>query len=83
MFENYSPHMLRAAIEIELQTNKDAKTAATIALKRLESDPEYYVKNFGVVEMEKARGPVKYIKRIPKPSGKGYIYFYTKQQVKL
>lgn len=82
MFENYSPHMLRAAIEIELQTNKDAKTAATIALKRLESDPEYYIKNFGVVEMEKARGPVKYIKRIPKPSGKGYIYFYTQQQVK-
>jgi uncharacterized protein (DUF2249 family) len=31
--------------------------------------------------MEKAR-PTKYIKRVPKPSGKGYYYFYTKQQLK-
>ena len=29
--------------------------------------------------MEKAR-PTKYIKRVPKPSGKGYYYFYTKAQ---
>jgi len=31
--------------------------------------------------MEKAR-PTKYIKRVPKPSGKGYYYFYTREQVK-
>ena len=32
-------------------------------------------------DMEKAR-TTKYIKRIPKPTGKGYIYFYNKQQIK-
>jgi hypothetical protein len=32
-------------------------------------------------DLEKAR-VVKYIKRIPKPSGKGYYYFYTKEQLK-
>lgn len=32
-------------------------------------------------DMEKAK-PTKYIKRVPKPSGKGYIYFYTREQVK-
>lgn len=31
--------------------------------------------------MEKAR-PTKYIKRVPKPSGKGYYYFYTREQIK-
>lgn len=31
--------------------------------------------------MEKAR-VTKYIKRVPKPSGKGYYYFYTREQVK-
>jgi len=30
-------------------------------------------------KMDKAR-VTKYIKRVPKPSGKGYYYFYTKQQ---
>jgi len=30
-------------------------------------------------DMEKAR-VTKYVKRVPKPSGKGYYYFYTKQQ---
>ena len=32
-------------------------------------------------EMTKAR-VTKYIKRVPKPTGKGYYYFYTKQQIK-
>lgn len=32
------------------------------------------------MEMEKAR-PTKYIKRLPHPSGKGYIYFYTNDQI--
>jgi len=31
-------------------------------------------------DMEKAR-VTKYIKRLPHPSGKGYIYFYTREQV--
>lgn len=36
------------------------------------------------VKMDKAdkAGPHKYIKRMPKPTGKGYIYFYNQQQVK-
>ena len=33
------------------------------------------------VELRKAR-QTKYIKRLPKPGGKGYIYFYNQQQVK-
>jgi superfamily II DNA or RNA helicase len=33
-------------------------------------------------ELEKAKGSTKYIKRIPNPKGKGYIYFYNEQQVK-
>jgi hypothetical protein len=32
------------------------------------------------IEMEKSR-PTKYIKRLPHPSGKGYIYFYTNDQI--
>ena len=32
-------------------------------------------------DMQKAR-TVKYIKRVPKPSGKGYYYFYNQQQFK-
>ena len=35
--------------------------------------------SFDLVKMEKAR-VTKYIKRIPNPSGKGFIYFYTKAE---
>jgi len=40
--------------------------------------------NFFIKKMEKAErtGPHKYIKRMPKSSGKGYIYFYNRQQIK-
>lgn len=70
-FSTFTPHQLRKAIEIELQKTDDVKIASITALKRLNEDPGYYE------DMTKARTH-KYYKRIPKPSGKGYIYFYTK-----
>lgn len=42
MFENYSPHALRNAIEIELQKTDDAKIAAMIAMKNLKKNPLFY-----------------------------------------
>jgi|WetSurMetagenome_2_1015567.scaffolds.fasta_scaffold03660_1 hypothetical protein len=69
---SYSPQLLRDAIEIELQKTFDSKQASITAIKRLQSDPEYYFKNFGLVELNKAIGPRpghKYINR--KSDGKG------------
>jgi hypothetical protein len=34
------------------------------------------------IRLEKASATHKYIKRLPHPSGKGYIYFYNQQQIK-
>lgn len=45
------------------------------------SDGKYISLNNDLKDMEKAR-VTKYVKRVPKPSGKGYYYFYTKQQLK-
>lgn len=44
-------------------------------------DGRYISLDNNVKDMQKAR-VTKYIKRVPKPSGKGYYYFYTKQQFK-
>jgi hypothetical protein len=78
LFQNYSPQMLRMAIEIELQKAGSTVVAAKIALKRLEEDPEYYTK------MQKALGEMrpghKYIKRTPKSTGKGFNYFYNQAE---
>jgi hypothetical protein len=57
-------------------------------LKKMESEAEktmtkafYKVSDTIYIRLEKAR-VTKYIKRIPKPSGKGYYYFYNQQQVR-
>jgi predicted DNA-binding WGR domain protein len=75
LFKNYSPQTLRTAIEIELQKAGSTVVAAKIALKRLEEDPEYYTK------MQKALGDMrpghKYVRRVPKSTGKGFNYFYS------
>jgi hypothetical protein len=78
-FEKFSPHLLRFAIEKELQITDDTKIASMTALKRLKKDPKYYHKKYGYIEMGKAR-PTKYISK--KPDGKGgWIYKY-KEKIK-
>jgi hypothetical protein len=42
-------------------------------------DGRYISLDNNVKDMQKAR-VTKYVKRVPKPSGKGYYYFYTKQK---
>jgi hypothetical protein len=82
-FENFSPQLLRYAIEKELQFTTDTKMASMIALSRLKKDSQYYHKKYGYIEMDMQKARVtKYVKRVPKPSGKGYYYFYTQQQFK-
>jgi hypothetical protein len=72
LFKNYTPRMLRDAIEIELQKAGSTVVAARIALQRLEDDPEYYTK------MQKAV-MTKYIRKEPDGSG-GWKYFYKEKQ---
>ena len=72
-FNLYTPQQLRDAIEIELRKTNDPKTAAIIAIKRLNKDPEFYA-------MEKAAG-YKYFKKIPDGKG-GCRYFYTEAEWK-
>lgn len=55
-----------------------------IAKDHLSEFKDYYTRLLAMEKqaeenMQKAR-VTKYIKRVPKPSGKGYYYFYTKQQ---
>ena len=59
----YSPYLLRFAIEKELLLNNDPKVASITALKRLKKDPEYYHKNYGYIELQKAK-PVKKYKKL-------------------
>lgn len=76
-FKDFSPSLLRFAIEIELQNTDSPDAASMIALAKLKENPEYYKNKYGYIEpMQKAR-ITKYIKRVPKPSGKGYYYFYN------
>jgi hypothetical protein len=49
-FNNFSPSLLRFAIEIELQSTNDAKVAAMTAISRLRKDPDYYTNKYGFVE---------------------------------
>jgi len=82
-FDNYSPRLLRFAIERELQKTDDVKLAAQIAIARLKKNPKYYHEQYGFIEpenMEKAR-VTKYIRRIPKDGG-GWNYIYKESDQK-
>lgn len=80
-FSDFSPYLLRFAIEIELQNTNDTKMASIMALKRLKDDPEYYHNKYGYIEpLEKARNH-KYAKRVPDGKG-GWVYIYKEDQKK-
>lgn len=95
LFKTYSPQHLRDAIDIEMKKNSDPAAAARIAITRLKKNPHYYMEEYGLIDtefnileknMQKATGSPranhKYYKRIPNPKGKGWLYFYTKEEWK-
>lgn len=63
LFNNYSPQVLRDAIEYELQKTNDAKMAAITAMQKLNEDPLHYEK-FGIMSKAKYKIKNKFFKRI-------------------
>jgi len=55
-FKNFSPSLLRFAIEVELQNTDSPEAASMIAMAKLKEDPKYYNTRYGFVEpMRKAQ----------------------------
>jgi hypothetical protein len=93
--DEFDEHQLAIGIQVELEHTEDIEEAMAIAMQHLKETPDYYTRlvESGLVDeeisstgeiqevLEKAR-ITKYIKRIPKPSGKGYYYFYNRKQLK-
>ncbi len=93
--DEFDEHQLAIGIQVELEHTEDVEEAMAIAMQHLKETPDYYTRlvESGLVDeeisstgeiqevLEKAR-ITKYIKRIPKPSGKGYYYFYNRKQLK-